>query len=92
MPAYNSSKTIYDSIQSVCRQTYQNWELLIIDDCSQDSQIIADIVYSFDDSRIRYYRLFQNKGVAYARNAGIKKANGHYLAFWIVMICGTHKS
>ena len=36
MPAYNSSKTIRDSIQSVCHQTYPNWELLIIDDCSEE--------------------------------------------------------
>lgn len=81
MPAYNSRATIRDSIQSVCHQTYENWELLIIDDCSQDAQNIADIVYDFHDSRIRYHRLSQNRGVAHARNVGISKANGRYLAF-----------
>ena len=80
MPAYNSRATIRDSIQSVCHQTYENWELLIIDDCSQDAQNIADIVYDFHDSRIRYHRLSQNRGVAHARNVGISKANGRYLA------------
>lgn len=79
MPAYNSSKTIRDSIQSVCHQTYPNWELLIIDDCSdEDIEIIA---HEFEDQRIRYYRLPTNQGVACARNKGISEAQGQYLAF-----------
>lgn len=74
MPAYNSSKTIRDSIQSVCHQTYPNWELLIIDDCSEED--IESIVHEFKDQRIRYYRLSTNQGVAYARNKGILEAQG----------------
>lgn len=79
MPAYNSSKTIRDSIQSVCHQTYPNWELLIIDDCSEED--IESIAHEFKDQRIRYYRLPTNQGVAYARNKGISEAQGQYLAF-----------
>ena len=79
MPAYNSSKTIRDSIQSVCHQTYPNWELLIIDDCSEED--IESITHEFEDQRIHYYRLPSNQGVACARNKGISEAQGQYLAF-----------
>ena len=79
MPAYNSSKTIRDSIQSVCHQTYPNWELLIIDDCSEED--IESITHEFEDQRIHYYRLPSNQGVACARNKGIAEAQGQYLAF-----------
>lgn len=79
MPAYNSSKTIRDSIQSVCHQIYPYWELLIIDDCLEED--IESIAHEFEDQRIRYYRLPTNQGVACARNKGISKAQGQYLAF-----------
>lgn len=79
MPAYNSSKTIRDSIRSVCHQTYPNWELLIIDDCSEED--IESIVHEFEDQRIHYYRLPSNQGVACVRNKGISEAQGQYLAF-----------
>lgn len=79
MPAYNSHKTIQDSIQSVCNQTYSKWELLVIDDCS--TKDIQSIVIKFQDKRIHYIRLAHNKGVANARNIGIAKAQGRYIAF-----------
>lgn len=79
MPAYNSSHTIRDSIQSVCQQTYPNWELLVVDDCSTED--IAAIVREFPDSRIHYYRLSSNQGVSGARNKGIEEAKGQYIAF-----------
>lgn len=79
MPAYNSSAFIADSIRSVLQQTYSKWELIIIDDCS--SEPIAPIIQSFQDDRIHYIRLIQNSGVAAARNVGISKAKGRYIAF-----------
>ena len=53
MPAYNSRSTIRESIQSVISQTFTDWELLIIDDCSPES--MKDIAESFHDERIRIY-------------------------------------
>ena len=79
MPAYNSSAFIADSIRSVLQQTYSKWELIVIDDCS--SEPIKPIVQSFQDDRIRYTRLAKNSGVAMARNMGISKAKGRYIAF-----------
>ena len=79
MPAYNSYETIQDSIQSVCNQMYSKWELLVIDDCSTKN--MQNIVTKFHDERIHYIRLTHNKGVANARNVGIAKAQGRYIAF-----------
>lgn len=79
MPAYNSSKTLPDSIQSVLDQTFTDWELLVIDDCSPEP--LKPIVDSFQDGRIQYIRLEKNSGVAQARNRGIQAARGRYIAF-----------
>ena len=79
MPAFNSSKTIFDSINSVQSQTYQNWEMIIIDDGSTDNT--KDIITPFlSDYRIKYLRQL-NSGPSIARNNGINKAKGKYLAF-----------
>lgn len=80
-PAYNSEKYIASTLESVIQQTYKNWELLIIDDCSIDST--AKIVQSYmeKDKRIRYYKLDKNSGAAIARNKAIEHAKGKYLAF-----------
>lgn len=78
MPAYNSEKYIADSIISVLMQTYKNWELIIIDDGSKDAT--KNVIQRFQDKRIIY--IYQkNEGVASARNNGISKANGRYIAF-----------
>lgn len=81
MPCFNSESFIFDSILSVKTQSYTNWRLYVIDDCSTDSSV--DIVHklSLDDSRIRLIRLTKNSGVAIARNVGIDKASGKYIAF-----------
>lgn len=79
MPAYNSSATIGESIDSVLHQTFTDWELVIIDDCSEEN--IEEKVRGYSDKRIHYYRLAENHGVAHARNVAIKKARGRYLAF-----------
>lgn len=81
MPAYNAEKYISESIESVLAQTYKNWELIIVDDCSQDGtiQIVND--YMRKDSRIKIIMLVTNSGAAVARNTAIENAKGRYIAF-----------
>lgn len=80
VPVYNTEKYIAETIESVIAQTYDNWELLLIDDGSTDSS--RKIIESFveKDSRIKYHYK-ENGGQASARNLGVKKANGEYIAF-----------
>ncbi|GAA0861352.1 glycosyltransferase family 2 protein [Paraclostridium tenue] len=80
-PVYNASSFIKETIQSVQAQTYENWEMILVDDCSKDNS--CEIISKFveDDSRIRYIRLEQNSGAAVARNTAIKNAKGRYIAF-----------
>lgn len=81
MPCYNSSRYISDAIESILRQDYQNWELLIADDCSTDDS--AEIIkhYTAIDCRVKYFKLEKNSGAAMARNYCIKYATGRYIAF-----------
>ena len=80
-PMYNSGKFIKDTIDSVLSQTYKEWEMIIVDDCSTD--ISPEIVKSYVDteSRIKYIRTDKNSGVSNARNIALKNANGQYIAF-----------
>ncbi|RDY25015.1 glycosyltransferase family 2 protein [Romboutsia maritimum] len=80
-PVYNSEKFISDTIESVQNQTYRNWELLLVDDCSKDAS--AEIIESYrkDDERIKYIKLEKNSGAAVSRNVGIKNAKGRFIAF-----------
>lgn len=78
MPAYNSAGTIRSSIESVQAQTYVEWELWIIDDSGDNTE---KIVASLSDTRIHYIHPKQRLGVARARNLGISKAGGQYVAF-----------
>lgn len=79
MPAYNCGRFIKESIDSVLAQTYTNWELLIVDDCSTDNT--KAIVSTYDDKRIRYMRNPQNMGAALTRNKALREAKGRYIAF-----------
>lgn len=80
-PSYNCSSFIKETIESIMLQTYQNWELLITDDCSTDnsSDIISE--YCIRDSRIKLFQLSQNSGAGVARNNSIKEAKGRFIAF-----------
>ncbi|WP_136669121.1 glycosyltransferase family 2 protein [Flavobacterium sp. H122] len=80
-PTYNSEKFITETIQSVQNQTYQNWEMLIVDDCSSDKTV--DIIQHFmeDDHRIHLIRLNKNSGASKARNKAINEINGDYMTF-----------
>lgn len=80
-PTYNSARFIHNTIESVQRQTYVNWEMIIVDDCSQDHTIEIVKQYVSRDSRIRLIRFKENRGPAVARNVAIEHAKGRYLAF-----------
>jgi len=79
MPSYNTAKYIVDSINSVLAQTYQDWELIIVDDHSTDNTM--EILQQYTDKRIRIFSNRQNSGVAVTRNRAIEKAKGRWLAF-----------
>ena len=81
VPVYNAARFMDDTIQTVLNQTYQNWELLLVDDCSSDDSIQIIKKYLKKDKRIKLFKLSENSGAAIARNTGIDKAKGRYLAF-----------
>jgi len=82
MPAYNASRTIASSIKSVQRQSYTNWELLVVDDCSTDDTMLIVKGLSTIDSRIKLISLDKNSGrPAYPRNKATKEALGEFIAF-----------
>lgn len=81
-PCFNASSTISQTIDSVLKQTYGNWEMLIIDDCSTDES--ADIIkkYCKEDARIKYFKTENSTGSpSIPRNIGIDNAKGQYIAF-----------
>lgn len=81
MPAYNAESYIKDAIESVLLQTYPNWELLVIDDCSTDKTVEIVNQCATEDARIRLIHNKVNLGVALTRNVAIKNASGKYIAF-----------
>lgn len=79
MPSYNTGQYIGESIRSVLAQTYENWELIIVDDCSTDETVA--VVSSFADPRICYFRNEENSGAAISRNRALREAKGRWIAF-----------
>lgn len=80
-PTYNCAAFIAETIRSVQSQTYDNWEILIVDDCSSDNTKEIVKQYQKDDSRIKYYCLPSNSGAAEARNEALRRAKGRWIAF-----------
>lgn len=80
-PSYNSEKFISETIISIQKQTYNNWELLITDDCSTDKTLKIVRSYLENDNRIKLFKLEANKGAGVARNNSIEKATGRFIAF-----------
>lgn len=79
MPSYNTSQYIAETIQSVIDQSYQNWELIIVDDCSTDN---TDYVVSkINDQRITFLKNKKNSGAAVSRNRALREAKGKWIAF-----------
>ena len=80
MPSWNTAKFICESIQCVIDQTYEQWELIIVDDCSTDNT--DEVVKPFlMDSRIKYFHNEKNSGAALARNKAMREAQGEWIAF-----------
>ena len=79
MPCFNSASFIRDSIESILNQNYSNWELLVIDDYSDDNS--ERVVNELKDNRISYLKNKYEKGTANARTTGIEVAKGDYIAF-----------
>lgn len=80
MPSYNTEKYIGDSIRSILAQTYTNWELIIVDDCSTDNTDEA-VAPFLQDFRIRYLKNAHNSGAAISRNYALREAKGKWIAF-----------
>src|SRR5690625_3752065 len=80
-PAYNAARFIAETIESVLNQTYENWEMIIVDDCSQDETTSIIKKYQAQDERIHLIELEENSGSAVARNTAMDHAKGKYLAF-----------
>lgn len=79
MPSYNTAKEIEASISSIQNQTYENWELIIVDDCSTDDT--DEVVKRITDKRIKYMKNEKNSGAAVSRNRALREAKGRWIAF-----------
>lgn len=80
-PSYNSEKFISETIKSVQSQTYQNWEMIIVDDFSTDKTVEIVKQFAKADNRIKLVLLDKNSGPAIARNKGIESISGRYMTF-----------
>ncbi|MBP4141193.1 glycosyltransferase family 2 protein [Flavobacterium sp. P4023] len=80
-PAFNSEKYITESIQSVLNQTYQNWEMIIVDDASSDATISIIEEFIKKDNRIKICKHHENAGTGIARNTALNETSGKYIAF-----------
>ena len=91
MPSYNTGKFIAESIASVAAQTYTDWELIIVDDASNDNtdEVVQRVILSgaqakskdLPSLRIRYLKNDRNRGAAYSRNRALREAKGKWIAF-----------
>lgn len=80
MPSYNTGQYIEETIQSVLKQTYTNWELIIVDDCSTDNT--DEVVKPFlSNEKIRYIKNEKNSGAAISRNRALRESKGKWIAF-----------
>ncbi len=81
IPVYNAEKYIDKTIQSVLAQTYKDYEIVLINDCSKDNSLKKIETYAENNTCIKVYTLEQNSGAAVARNYGLEMAQGRYIAF-----------
>lgn len=79
MPIFNAENYLAEAIDSVIFQSYQDWELIIINDGSTDRS--DQIIRTYNDKRIKYFKNAENKGITYTRNLMIERAKGEYIAF-----------
>lgn len=81
MPTYKCRAFIEDSIKSVQAQTYLNWELIVVDDCSEDDTVSVVTEINTRDKRIHLFQNVTNSGAAVSRNVALKEAKGRWIAF-----------
>ena len=81
VPVFNAGAYIEETIAMVCAQTYEQWELLLVDDCSSDDGKEKIKEFCRKDSRVHLIEKKKNEGAALARNTGVDRASGRYLAF-----------
>ncbi|MDE7256747.1 MAG: glycosyltransferase, partial [Clostridia bacterium] len=81
MPNYNCEKYIGETVESVLNQTYTNWELLIVDDCSADNSLEIIKGFAEKDARIKVFVNEKSSGAAASRNRAIREAGGKWIAF-----------
>lgn len=81
MPSYNSERFIAESIKSVQSQTYGDWELLVVDDCSTDDTVSVVEAMANEDQRILVFSNERNSGAACSRNRALREAKGDWVAF-----------
>lgn len=81
MPLYNNQKHIEKSIHSVLSQTFKHFEIIVVDDCSSDDSVSIVKRLAEEDPRIKLYHMEENGGAAAARNVGVEKASGRYIAY-----------
>src|SRR5699024_5796391 len=79
LPAYNSEEGIHTAIQSILSQTWQNLELIIVDDCSTDDTLAVAQSYKTKDDRVRVLRTPTNSGPYIARNIALQAATGEFV-------------
>jgi len=80
-PVYNCGELISNTIECVLAQTYANWELLLVDDCSNDNSAEVINKYVQNDKRIKYFKLENNSGAAIARNYALQMSQGRFIAY-----------
>ena len=80
-PNWNCANLILETIRSVKAQTYQNWEIIIVDDCSTDNSNKVVESYMAEDGRIRFLKNDKNFGAALSRNYALREAKGRWIAF-----------
>lgn len=80
-PVYNSEKFLEECIQSVVSQAYENWEHILVDDCSTDDSVKIIEKYASLDNRVKLIKLSKNSGAGFARNTAIEVAKGKFIAF-----------
>lgn len=80
MPVYNASKFLSQTLDSVLSQSYKDFEMIAVDDCSTDNSFDILCEYAQKDNRVKVYKNESNRGVSYTRNFAVEKACGEYIA------------
>ena len=80
MGIYNGTETMDEAIESICKQSYQDWELIICDDCSQDKTLEKAKIWENRESRIKVIKNVKNQGLAATLNHCLREASGEYIA------------